>query len=93
MGAQNWIQLVDPFKNLLDDLILKPYSPEKILVHIQKGLRQRELILRKQDKSDDALKPFLKTPSLEAFTYPEILGLPKSLSLVLEDIGRDTPPR
>jgi len=33
----------------LDDLILKPYSPEKILVHIRKGLRQRELILGKQE--------------------------------------------
>jgi len=188
----------------LDDLILKPYSPEKILVHIQKGLRQGELILKKQELekqnvfdpcspkvqksifnhmffqrclrqemkrakrhghplsivlvkvpaeekkdpfdnfcnemarilrsyireedivgrengsfeillpetdqagsrallqrlssliekyppfgSDDALKPFLQTLSLQAFTYPEILGLPKSLSLVLEDIDRD----
>jgi len=33
----------------LDDLILKPYSPGKILVHIRKGLRQRELILKKQE--------------------------------------------
>jgi PleD family two-component response regulator len=188
----------------LDDLILKPYSPEKILVHIQKGLRQRELILRKQElekqnvfdpcspkvkrsifnqeffqrclrqemkrakrhghslsivlvkvpaeekkdpfdnfcnemarilrsyvreedivgrengsfeillpetdqagsrallqrlssliekyppfNSDDALKSFLQTLSLQAFTYPEILGLPKSLSIVLEDIDQD----
>jgi PleD family two-component response regulator len=188
----------------LYDLILKPYSPEKILVHIQKGLRQRELILRKQElekqnvfdpcspkvkrsifnqeffqrclrqemkrakrhghslsivlvkvpaeekkdpfdnfcnemarilrsyvreedivgrengsfeillpetdqagsrallqrlssliekyppfNSDDALKSFLQTLSLQAFTYPEILGLPKSLSIVLEDIDQD----
>jgi PleD family two-component response regulator len=188
----------------LNDLILKPYSPEKILVHIQKGLRQRELILKKQElekqnvfdpcspkvqksifnqkffqsclrqetkrakrhghplsivlvkipaeekkdpfddfcnelarilrsyireedivgrengsfeillpetdqsgsrallqrlsgliekyppfESNDALKPFLQTLSLQAFTYPEILGLPKSLSLVLEDIDQD----
>jgi len=33
----------------LDDLILKPYSPEKILSHIQKGLRQRELTLKKRE--------------------------------------------
>ena len=187
----------------LDDLILKPYSPEKILAHIQKGLRQRELILKKQEleeqnvfapgsrkipksifnhaffqrifrqevkranrhghplsivlvklppeekkepfdsfcnemgrilrsyireedivgredrdfeillpetgqagskallqrlsglidsyppfRDDAALKPFLQTLSLEAFTYPESSGLPKSLSLVLEDIDR-----
>lgn len=29
-----------------DDFILKPYSPEKILVHIKKGLELRNLILR-----------------------------------------------
>ena len=33
----------------LDDLILKPYPPEKILVHIKKGLRQRDFILEKQE--------------------------------------------
>jgi len=192
----------------LDDLIIKPYSPEKILVHIRKGLRQRELILGKQELekqnvfdpcspkvqksifnhmffqrclrqemkramrhghplslvlvkvpaeekkdpfdnfcnemarilrsyireedtvgrengcfeillpetdqagsrallqrlssliekyppfiSDDALKPFLQTLSLQAFTYPEILGLPESLSLVLEDIDGDPSRR
>jgi diguanylate cyclase (GGDEF)-like protein len=32
----------------LDDLVLKPYAPEKILVHIKKGLRQRDLILKVQ---------------------------------------------
>ena len=32
----------------VDDLIVKPYPPEKILVHIRKGLRQRDLILKKQ---------------------------------------------
>jgi PleD family two-component response regulator len=31
----------------LDDIIFKPYSPEKILVHLKKGLRQRDLVLRK----------------------------------------------
>ena len=32
----------------LDDLILKPYPPEKILVHVKKGIRQRDIILEKQ---------------------------------------------
>src|SRR5512136_3062331 len=32
----------------VDDFILKPYSPERILVHIKKGLKQRDLILRQQ---------------------------------------------
>jgi PleD family two-component response regulator len=32
------------FAKGLDDFILKPYSPDKILVHVGKGLRQRNLI-------------------------------------------------
>ena len=32
----------------VDDFILKPYSPERILVHVKKGLKQRDLILRQQ---------------------------------------------
>jgi PleD family two-component response regulator len=32
----------------VDDFIPKPYSPERILVHVKKGLKQRELILRLQ---------------------------------------------
>jgi diguanylate cyclase (GGDEF)-like protein len=39
----------------VDDLILKPYSPEKILVHIKKGLRQRDFILRKQELEKQSL--------------------------------------
>lgn len=30
----------------VDDFILKPYSPDKIIVHIKKGLKQRDLIIR-----------------------------------------------
>lgn len=29
----------------IDDFILKPYSPKRILVHIKKGLKQREMII------------------------------------------------
>jgi len=32
----------------VDDFILKPYSPERILVHVKKGLKQRDLILKMQ---------------------------------------------
>jgi len=39
----------------VDDLILKPYSPQKILVHIKKGLKQRELILKKQELEKRAI--------------------------------------
>ena len=30
----------------VDDFILKPYSPDRILVHVKKGIKQRDLILR-----------------------------------------------
>jgi len=33
----------------LDDLILKPSPAEKILVHVKKGIRQRDIILEKQE--------------------------------------------
>ncbi len=36
------------FSKGLDDFILKPYSPEKILVHIRKGFKQRDLIQKLQ---------------------------------------------
>jgi len=32
----------------VDDFILKPYSAERILVHVKKGLKQRDLILKMQ---------------------------------------------
>jgi len=32
----------------VDDFIPKPYSPERILVHIKKGLKQRDLVLKQQ---------------------------------------------
>jgi PleD family two-component response regulator len=37
------------FANGVDYMILKPYSPKKILVHIKKGLKQRDLILKAQE--------------------------------------------
>jgi len=33
----------------VDDFILKPYSPGRILVHVKKGLKQRDLILKMQE--------------------------------------------
>ena len=33
----------------VDDFILKPYAPEKILVHIKKALKQRDLILKMKE--------------------------------------------
>ena len=48
------------FTKGLDDFILKPYAPEKILVHIRKGLRQRDLIQK--------LQKFERPPSFEPVT-------------------------
>ncbi len=43
----------------VDDFIPKPYSPERILVHVKKGLKQRELILRLQQLEKlSCLEPF-----------------------------------
>ncbi|HUL30106.1 MAG TPA: response regulator [Thermodesulfobacteriota bacterium] len=43
----------------VDDFILKPYSPERILIHVKKGLRQRDLVLRLQRlERVSFLKPF-----------------------------------
>lgn len=43
----------------VDDFILKPYSPERILAHIKKGLKQRDLILRlKKLEKLGFLEPF-----------------------------------
>jgi PleD family two-component response regulator len=40
------------FESGLDDYLLKPYAPERLLIHIHKGLKQRGLILenREQEK-------------------------------------------
>ena len=43
----------------VDDFILKPYSPERILVHVKKGLKQRDLVLRQQELEKlSFLEPF-----------------------------------
>jgi len=33
----------------VDDFILKPYSPKRVLVHVKKGLKQRDLIINLKD--------------------------------------------
>jgi PleD family two-component response regulator len=39
----------------IDDLILKPYSPNKILVHVKKGFRTRDLIVEKRKLEGESL--------------------------------------
>lgn len=53
---------IQSYENLfdagVDDIVLKPYPPEKVLVHIRKGLRQRGIILKKQQlEKEIALDP------------------------------------
>jgi PleD family two-component response regulator len=43
------------FNTGVDDLILKPYSPGKILVHVKKGFRNRDLIIRMQELEKESL--------------------------------------
>ena len=45
------------FEAGLNDIVFKPYSPEKILVHLKKGLRLRELVLKKQELEARGAKP------------------------------------
>jgi PleD family two-component response regulator len=39
----------------IDDLILKPYSPNKILVHVKKGFRNRNSIIEKRKLEGESL--------------------------------------
>jgi len=50
----------------LEDIILKPYSPEKILVHVKKGIRRRGLMLGKEElkKETDSKSPRRGAPDL-----------------------------
>lgn len=41
-------------------------------------------------KSDDALKPYLKTLSFQAFTYPDQFAIPESLKAGLEDLDNES---
>ena len=50
----------------VDDFILKPYSPKRVLVHVKKGLKQRDLIIN--------LKKLERLRLLEPITQ-EIQGL------------------
>jgi DNA-binding response OmpR family regulator len=55
----------------LDDFILKPYSPDKVLVHIKKGLRQRDLMIKmKEFERLSVLEPVTK--EIRGFIFNEI---------------------
>jgi len=48
----------------VDDFFLKPFSAKKILLHLRKGLRQRENLLQKRRLADELKRnsPILKYP-------------------------------
>jgi DNA-binding response OmpR family regulator len=56
----------------LDDLIFKPCPPERILVHIRKGIRQRDLILRKQEAENSRFLIRLQLRFSGPFSIPPI---------------------
>jgi DNA-binding response OmpR family regulator len=59
------------FTKGIDDFILKPYSPDKILVHIKKGLKQRELIIKmKEFERLSVLEPITK--EIQGFIFNAI---------------------
>ena len=54
-----------------DDFILKPYSPDKILVHVKKGLKQRDLIIKvKEFERLSMLEPITK--EIQGFIFNAI---------------------
>jgi PleD family two-component response regulator len=55
----------------LDDLILKPFSPEKVLAHMKKGLERREILLKKQElETQSLLDPMVQTT--EPFVFNSV---------------------
>jgi PleD family two-component response regulator len=59
----------------VDDLIFKPYSPSKILVHIKKGLKKREEFLKERDiERKSYRKPFSDQTPLVLFNPDNFKG-------------------
>ena len=54
----------------LDDYLLKPYSPEKLLLHIKKGLRQVGMILENEKRKESFFDPLAQKMEQEIFTPP-----------------------
>ncbi len=52
----------------VDDLFLKPFSSEKILLHLRKGLKQRKLILQKRQMGKKLMKMKFKARAIEGFS-------------------------
>ncbi len=59
----------------VDDFFLKPFSSEKILLHLQKGLKQRRLMLQKKQVEKKLIKMRLKTKSMESVRKDDSFNL------------------
>jgi DNA-binding response OmpR family regulator len=59
------------FKSGLDDYLLKPYTPEKLMIHIQRGLKQRGLILENREQEQNAFfEPMAQRVQQEIVNQP-----------------------
>ena len=59
------------FDKGLDDFLLKPYAPEKLLIHIQKGLKQIELTVKQQEMERNSFfEPIAQQGQQEIFKPP-----------------------
>ena len=86
------------FNTGVDDLILKPYSPEKILVHVKKGFRNRDLIIKLQELEKESFidpiarqvqQPIFNPPYFRRYLRQELKRAKRhrhSLSLLLMEI-------
>jgi len=58
------------FNNGLDDYLLKPYAPEKLMVHVKKGFKQRGLIIENREKGSRLLDPIAEKSEEMIFNPP-----------------------
>jgi PleD family two-component response regulator len=89
----------------VDDLILKPYSPNKILVHVKKGFRNRKLIIEKRKLEGESLvDPIARQVELPVYNLTHFQRCLRqelkkakrhghSLSLVLMDVPHEAITR
>jgi PleD family two-component response regulator len=89
----------------VDDLILKPYSPEKILVHVKKGFRNRSLLIKKRELEEESLldpvtqqvhRPIFNLVHFRKCLRQELKRAKRhehALSLILTDLPDETMAR
>lgn len=61
----------------IDDFFLKPISGEKILLHLQKGLKQRKLMLQKRQVEKKLMRMRSRTKAMEMVQRDRALSISK----------------